>query len=326
MAIRLPTGAPQLAGYSIPDVPLKPSSPTDTGVTVMDPLGRKLRLPIEIVTPTRAALGTGSPSLCVLHLENRCRQGKDCHQVHADPAAVEALRARALAQPSCCGEHGDPDAAQMIRVEDVCTSLVIDGIAVSTKQLAYTFGLERIVKAAPPMPTRRVEIQSQLLCRLHAVDKCYFCDDCKFVHVCREVVKQRFPAVVAEGHQMVASRKHGTSGGKNPQPRQATVPAAPAMASPTTAASPSMMLHPGAPMFGGIPMMPTALPPPMVPGAPAGATVQYMNVNGQIIPVLVAPQSMPGGFPPGLFGPPMAHFSAFPGAQGQNIFTMPRLP
>nr|CCC91391.1 unnamed protein product [Trypanosoma congolense IL3000] len=84
----------------------------DKGVlcmTVVDPVTRKLLIPLNHVYPTRAQQRTTIPSLCQLFLNGRCRQGAQCHQVHASPDMVTVLRSQVETLPRCCALHGDRD-------------------------------------------------------------------------------------------------------------------------------------------------------------------------------------------------------------------------
>lgn len=73
---------------------------------VIDPKSRRLHIPVEAIMETKARHRQGVPSLCLIYLAGRCRQGAKCFQAHADAKVVEELRARALQEPTCCQAHG----------------------------------------------------------------------------------------------------------------------------------------------------------------------------------------------------------------------------
>ncbi|RNC57706.1 hypothetical protein TcCL_ESM04664, partial [Trypanosoma cruzi] len=80
-------------------------------MVVVDPATRKLLIPCNFIYATRAQHRATIPSLCQLFLHGRCRQGTQCHQVHASLDAVVALRSRVGKLPCCCVFHGDEDIA-----------------------------------------------------------------------------------------------------------------------------------------------------------------------------------------------------------------------
>ncbi|CCW72134.1 unnamed protein product [Phytomonas sp. Hart1] len=76
---------------------------------VIDPMTCMLRIPINHIQKTRAQNRSGLPSLCQLYLNNRCRQGSNCFQIHADYHVVMKLRDEIGKLPRCCMAHGDTD-------------------------------------------------------------------------------------------------------------------------------------------------------------------------------------------------------------------------
>lgn len=77
-------------------------------IWVLDPLTRKLRVPLNLLVPTQATAVSGTvPSLCMGFLEGRCRH-QWCRQAHVLPQAISQLRHEALHAPTCCKEHHDP--------------------------------------------------------------------------------------------------------------------------------------------------------------------------------------------------------------------------
>jgi len=181
-----------------------------THMAVVDPFSRKLMIPLAAMQQTRAVLRAGTPSLCILYLNGRCRQGRECHQVHADPAVIEQLRTEAANDPTCCAEHNDPYGAKLAKcLEDTGappTHLKVDDVVISFGNVAYTLGIDRHLASLNGRCPAVVEIPSQQLCRLHAMNRCRFCDDCKFVHICREAMAQHFPEVEEEGKFKLAQR------------------------------------------------------------------------------------------------------------------------
>lgn len=106
------------AGRSTPPPSTDPSSPSAAGssagsagpkwIWVLDPLTRKLRVPMHLLVPTQATAVSGTvPSLCMGFLEGRCRH-QWCRQAHVLPHAIEQLRHEALHAPTCCKAHKDP--------------------------------------------------------------------------------------------------------------------------------------------------------------------------------------------------------------------------
>ncbi|CUE84008.1 Hypothetical protein, putative, partial [Bodo saltans] len=116
---------------------------------VVDPMRPKLRVPLTAITATRALTRSGAnPSLCMLFLQGKCRQEGNCHQVHADPTIIQALREEAALQPTCCQEHGDSNDG--LRPTEWPRHLVfhIQQVAVPLSSVAYTAGLKRFVEEA----------------------------------------------------------------------------------------------------------------------------------------------------------------------------------
>jgi hypothetical protein len=116
---------------------------------VVDPMRPKLRVPLSAIQNTRALTRSGAnPSLCMLFLHGKCRQEGNCHQVHADPATIHALREEAASQPTCCQEHGDSN--DCLRPSEWPRNLVfqIQQVAVPLHSVAYTAGLKRFVDEA----------------------------------------------------------------------------------------------------------------------------------------------------------------------------------
>jgi hypothetical protein len=187
------------------------SAPTTPAtMAVVDPLTRKLDIPTHAITETQALSRVGTPSVCMLYLSGRCRQGARCHQVHADPATVLQLREQAQKIPTCCVAHCDVNAGRM-QPAWLTRQVDVNGVAVPVARLAFTIGLEKLLKdgAAPT-----VRASPQLVCRLHISNRCRYAEDCKFLHVCREEVEgklapwvQPMPAHVSQRQKQLLATK-----------------------------------------------------------------------------------------------------------------------
>ncbi|KAK7195056.1 hypothetical protein NESM_000428400 [Novymonas esmeraldas] len=181
---------------------------------VIDPFSKRLFIPLESMQDTRAMHRKGVPSLCRVFLEGRCRQGANCFQAHANVDVVLELRARALAEPTCCCLHG---AASDTTGIDPSLRLVVrndDGETVGWAQLRQTVvtnGLRTLIGAqasAAGMPgPAEVIVPTSALCRLHngadGLPCCRFESECNFVHLCRQVmshIDQRREAAKVEAH------------------------------------------------------------------------------------------------------------------------------
>ena len=163
-------------------------------ISVVDPMTRKLVIPCDAILETRAHQRASIPSLCQLFLQGRCRQGFYCHQVHADPAVVDHLRQQVQSLPLCCVTHGDED-----HTEGSSDSRAIlipslkwnDGL-VPIARFSFTRGLQNVLQQNLTTVFRN-EIaivasgSDSNICRLHVLDRCRFAEDCKFLHVCKEI-------------------------------------------------------------------------------------------------------------------------------------------
>ena len=236
---------------------------------VTDPLSRKLAVPCEAIRPTQATTRPGVPSLCLLFLDGRCRQGLQCHQIHAEPAVVLRLREDAKAMPTCCQTHGDIHSARM-RPEWLKRSLQFDHVSVPVTALAYSNALERLL-TSDPSPS--VRCTTQQLCRLHGSERCRFTEDCRFLHLCRQVLRQQFAESVPDlipqletRHKSRHSPGSSIGGGSNNTPMSVVG---------LMQHSPGSHQRGGTPMqsHGGHPQHPQQAPtqqqvPPMQPGGP----------------------------------------------------------
>ncbi|KAG5475225.1 hypothetical protein CUR178_04678 [Leishmania enriettii] len=196
---------------------------------VIDPLSKRLFIPFEFMLETRAMHREGVPSLCRVFLEGRCRQGTNCFQAHANVDLVRELRAKALAEPTCCALHGAPSDASGI---DPALRLVVrndDGETVGWAQLRQTLmtnGLRNLIAAqvnAAGMPAPvDVVVPTSALCRLHrgadGSPCCRFERECNFVHLCRQVtahIDQRREAAKLENHIAAPTLAGGRPPGTN---------------------------------------------------------------------------------------------------------------
>jgi hypothetical protein len=157
---------------------------------VVDPLTRKLVIPLEHVLETKAVLRNSIPSLCQLYLAGRCRQYNLCHQVHADPFVVHQLRMQVERLPMCCVDHGDDDFTFGLSEYRVVKLPGRIGQTVPMRSLSITNGLRSLLQAADAAEAPLIDLSHSgiSLCRLHLIDRCRFAEDCKFLHVCKQLV------------------------------------------------------------------------------------------------------------------------------------------
>lgn len=173
---------------------------------VIDPRSKRLFIPIGCMVETRAMHRSGVPSLCCVFLEGRCRQGDNCFQAHADPSVVGALRAQALEEPSCCQYHGAHSNTSGIAAETVMAIKNDDGdivVRVPLTQVVMTNGLRSLIEAQCSQESngeaREIVVPTSSLCRLHSgtIDSpcCRFEGECKFVHLCREILPLAYKSI-----------------------------------------------------------------------------------------------------------------------------------
>lgn len=165
-------------------------------ITVVDPQRRKLQVPLSAIEPTKALKGRlTTPSVCLLYQSGRCRQGHNCYQVHVDPATVERLRIEVDSMPSCCAAHGDSNDHLADFKPTEIPSISIGGqYIVPLTRIAYTAGLCRILQddRAP------ISVNPTVLCRLHGQKGgCRFGADCKFLHICCQILNNELRGVMA---------------------------------------------------------------------------------------------------------------------------------
>ncbi|KAG5474547.1 hypothetical protein LSCM1_03334 [Leishmania martiniquensis] len=225
-----------LEGRSVQNVLSTEGIPPGT-FAVIDPLSKRLFIPLEFMLETRAMHRKGVPSLCRVFLEGRCRQGANCFQAHANVDLVRELRAKALAEPTCCALHGGPSDASGI---DPALRLIVrndDGETVGCAQLQRTLvtnGLRTLIAAqvnAAGMPAQvDVVVPTSALCRLHSGADgspcCRFEGECNFVHLCRQVVvgiDQRRENAKVEKHVAAPVSAGGRPPGANYEEYKAVV-------------------------------------------------------------------------------------------------------
>ncbi|ORC87928.1 uncharacterized protein TM35_000191720 [Trypanosoma theileri] len=182
-------------------------------MVVVDPKTRKLLIPENYVLPTRAQQRTTIPSLCQLFVENRCRFGSQCHQVHADLTVVNELRNQVKSLPQCCTLHGDEDIGGVMQEGSWLSNVVVhipestyEGGYIPLSRVGYTVPLARMLNELPieafrPLnpyeqtsedgrPPRVVlEADTIPICRLHSTSRCSYAEECNFLHLCKEVVE-----------------------------------------------------------------------------------------------------------------------------------------
>jgi hypothetical protein len=167
-----------------------PTTSSEKWIWVLDPMTRKLRVPMSYLVPTQATATMGTvPSLCIAFLEGRCRHPW-CRQAHVLPHMIAQLRHDALNAPTCCSKHHDPHDTVMLtkRFETITIADCSMQSPIPTECIALTVGLQRYLAHSVPNDVRgpNLEIPSKLICRLHLSHRCRYLEDCNNVHVCRE--------------------------------------------------------------------------------------------------------------------------------------------
>eukprot|EP00992_Anisonema_acinus_P007606 TRINITY_DN3501_c0_g1_i1.p1 TRINITY_DN3501_c0_g1~~TRINITY_DN3501_c0_g1_i1.p1 ORF type:complete len:332 (+),score=22.09 TRINITY_DN3501_c0_g1_i1:55-1050(+) len=162
---------------------------------VLDPAGRStgvygIYIPWHSILETRALLQYATsqkpPSLCMLFQAGHCHMGALCQQVHAEPGAVEQLRAQCSTQGTCCPEHGEGGAAFQRQNAPVVlmTDKQSEPIPVRLSSLARTSCLEKVLRAKPG---RTPSFARSQVCRLHQKFMCSYGKECRHIHVCRQL-------------------------------------------------------------------------------------------------------------------------------------------
>jgi hypothetical protein len=181
-------------------------------IWVLDPMTRKLRVPLNMLVPTHATSTPGTvPSLCIAFLEGRCRHAW-CRQAHVLPSAIPQLRYEALSAPTCCHFHHDPQDISMLTDHFKYVRITGNGgnnELIPTDHIACTVGLRRyLVHNTPKKPAEQradhsttagaehkaedadregvLDLPAKFICRLHLAHRCRYLDDCNNIHICRE--------------------------------------------------------------------------------------------------------------------------------------------
>ncbi|KPA78211.1 hypothetical protein ABB37_06372 [Leptomonas pyrrhocoris] len=182
----------------------------DKWIWVLDPMTRKLRVPLNMLVPTHATSTPGTvPSLCIAFLEGRCRHAW-CRQAHVVPSAIPQLRYEALSAPTCCHFHHDPQDITMLTDNFKFVRITGNGgnnELIPAERIACTVGLRRylvhnipkkLAEHADPSATASehkaeeadkegiLELPAKFICRLHLAHRCRYLDDCNNIHICRE--------------------------------------------------------------------------------------------------------------------------------------------
>lgn len=160
-------------------------------IWVLDPMTRKLRVPMSYFVPTQATATSGTvPSLCIAFLEGRCRHPW-CRQAHVLPSVISQLRHDALNAPTCCFYHHDPHDIAILtsRFQSVTVTDSSMSQPIPAERIALTVGLQRYLAHTVPAEMingTTLELPSKLICRLHLSHRCRYLEDCNNVHVCRD--------------------------------------------------------------------------------------------------------------------------------------------
>ncbi|EKF39688.1 hypothetical protein MOQ_000080 [Trypanosoma cruzi marinkellei] len=185
-------------------------------MVVVDPATRKLLIPCNCIYATRAQQRSTIPSLCQLFLHGRCRQGVQCHQVHASLDAVVALRSRVGNLPCCCVFHGDEDIADVLNERSWLSKVVLyvpevsfEGGYIPLSRVGYTVPISKILNEVSHEIASSLESYTEAIregrvpheeppvvvleagdipiCRLHIRERCRFAEECSFLHLCKDI-------------------------------------------------------------------------------------------------------------------------------------------
>ena len=230
----------------------------DGTILVVDPATRKLSIPVAAVAHTQALLRSDRvPSICMLYLQGRCRQGMHCHQLHADPAVVQMLRNEVSMRASCCPEHGEEVTQPSLpELTSELIELSLEGQPIAAARIATTNGMRRMLQdrdaaAEKDGATPDNTLQRSQICRLHLQGRCRYAEDCNFIHLCRGLGEgDASPELM----KLLASIAHST-------PNRGGRPVAPGMGfgrafggTPSSAFVPPM---PPSPLYAGGPQTPS---------------------------------------------------------------------
>lgn len=225
----------------------------EASILVVDPATRKLCIPVSAVQHTQALMRMDRvPSICMLYLQGRCRQGMHCHQLHADPVVVDMLRAEVSMRTSCCPEHGEEVTQPSVpELNPELKHVVLDNHRIPAARVATTNGMRRMVVEASKDDAKReaLTLQRAQVCRLHLQGRCRYAEDCNFVHLCRGLADGEPHSELGRLLTHIASTTPMKAGRPAPFMRPAGTPA--------SAYVPAM---PPSPLYAGTPQTPNTAP------------------------------------------------------------------
>jgi hypothetical protein len=202
---------------------------------VIDPCNRtgKISIPMQHVVGTKGvsdfhtnpAKRDGKElSLCLLFQKGRCNAGSKCHQVHAAPDYIAALRQQVSAVKNCCSCHGDVHSAGYASMSNAFVTLFSNSISDDSSLMAFplsafarTSFLDAALRSAsssssshggcslanramePPASTAAtmtIRVPAAKVCRLHSQGRCKFGKDCKNIHLCPEATPVAAPLTI----------------------------------------------------------------------------------------------------------------------------------
>eukprot|EP01059_Diplonema_ambulator_P010482 TRINITY_DN20519_c0_g1_i2.p1 TRINITY_DN20519_c0_g1~~TRINITY_DN20519_c0_g1_i2.p1 ORF type:complete len:660 (+),score=240.86 TRINITY_DN20519_c0_g1_i2:45-1982(+) len=146
---------------------------------------------------SRADPNAASPQLCLFYLEGKCRNGKNCRHIHADPPYIAKLR---FGNPCCPMHHPDrathPPVEIPIKVrwgptQGGCFSEVPHMLITSTTGLNS-------------LPIRNGKtgqykcFANGKICRLHRENRCEYGEACNNIHICHSFVPKPEGGVVQQ--------------------------------------------------------------------------------------------------------------------------------
>ena len=101
--------------------------------------------------------------------------------------------------------------------------LQVQGVNVPLERVGYTAGLRRLIQESSGLST--IIIHPNSVCRLHAGDRCRYSEDCKFIHVCRDIITQQLSQWVTPlVPDLELKHQARTSGGMPVPPQGAPLP------------------------------------------------------------------------------------------------------
>ena len=167
-------------------------------IIVIDPASRKLLMPLCYVYETQALNRIDRvPSICMLFMNNSCRQGVMCHQLHADVATVTRLRHDIQSRPACCAHHGDAPLSVDPLPKFGGIAIEKTSLTVPSACLSWTKGLMTLLHDHTAegwlAEDATVPATKTFVCRLHISGRCRFAEDCNFLHVCRGIITEQTP-------------------------------------------------------------------------------------------------------------------------------------